>query len=54
LVLSVTFVIILISIVGIMRIKVGFDFVKYFPEGHSLRKAISMFDKDLVDQGISI
>jgi len=47
LVLSVTFVIILISIVGIMRIKVGFDFVKYFPEGHSLRKAISMFDKDL-------
>ncbi|MFQ6084072.1 MAG: RND family transporter [Candidatus Aminicenantia bacterium] len=46
-VLSFSAMIILISLFGIHKIRVGSDFVQYFPEDHRIRKTFDMFNEKL-------
>jgi predicted RND superfamily exporter protein len=46
-VLAVSVVILIVSAVGISRLEIGTDIIRYFPEGHRLRAAFNAFNDKL-------
>ncbi len=46
-VVAATIIILIVSCIGISKVKVGNDFSKYFPKGHRLRNTFSVFNEKL-------